>query len=161
MASIYIRVTQFFAAIAVCLLAGLIGSVFTTPAIPTWYAALVKPALNPPAWVFGPVWTVLYILMGIALYLVWSKGWEQKNVQVATAIFAVQLALNVLWSYFFFGLQAPFFALIEIVLLWIAILMTIGAFHRVSVPAAVLLVPYFLWVSFAAYLNYGIYALNP
>lgn len=161
MTSVYVRVTQFFTAIAVCLLAGFIGSIFTTSAIPTWYAGLVKPALNPPAWVFGPVWTVLYILMGIALYLVWSRGWEHKNVQVATAIFAVQLVLNVLWSYLFFGMQAPYFALIEIVLLWIAIVMTVAAFYRVSVSAALLLVPYLLWVSFAAYLNYGIYALNP
>ncbi|HOI13928.1 MAG TPA: tryptophan-rich sensory protein [Methanoculleus sp.] len=161
MASVYVRVTQFAIAIAVCLLAGFIGSLFTTPAIPTWYAGLIKPALNPPAWVFGPVWTTLYILMGIALYLVWSKGWERKNVQVATAIFAVQLALNVLWSYLFFGMQAPFFAFIEIILLWIAIFMTIAAFYRVSVPAAVLLVPYIIWVTFAAYLNYGIYVLNP
>lgn len=157
----YVRVAQFFTAIAVCLLAAFIGSIFTMPAIPTWYAGLVKPALSPPAWVFGPVWTVLYILMGIALYLVWSRGWEHKNVQVATAIFAVQLVLNVLWSYLFFGMQAPYFALIEIVLLWIAIVMTAAAFYRVSVPAAVLLVPYILWVSFAAYLNYGIYILNP
>nr|WP_284738471.1 TspO/MBR family protein [Methanoculleus sp. CWC-02] len=143
------------------MLAALIGSIFTTPAIPTWYAALAKPELNPPAWVFGPVWTVLYILMGIALYLVWSRGWGQKNVRVAMAIFGIQLVLNVLWSYLFFGLQAPYFAFLEIVLLWIAILMTIAAFYRVSVSAAVLLVPYLLWVSFAAYLNYGIYVLNP
>ncbi|WP_214021080.1 tryptophan-rich sensory protein [Methanoculleus sp.] len=161
MTSVYVRVTQFFAAIAVCLFAGFIGSIFTTPAIPTWYAGLVKPALTPPAWVFSPVWTVLYILMGIALYLVWSKGWGQKNVHVATAIFAVQLVLNAFWSYLFFGMQAPYFALIVIMLLWIAIIMTIAAFYRVSVPAAVLLVPYLLWVSFAAYLNYGIYILNP
>lgn len=161
MASVFVRVIQFFVAIAVCLLAGLIGSIFTTPAIPTWYAALAKPALTPPAWAFGPVWTVLFILMGIALYIVWSKGWGQKKVQVAMVIFAVQLVLNVLWSYLFFGLQAPFFALLEIGLLWVAILMTIGAFYRVSIPAAALLVPYLLWVSLAAYLNYGIYALNP
>jgi len=160
-ASAFIRVTQFFAAIAVCLLAGLVGSIFTAPAVPTWYTALAKPALTPPAWLFGPVWTVLFILMGIALYLVWSKGWDQKNVQVAMTIFAVQLVLNILWSYLFFGLQAPFFALIEIILLWVAILMTIGAFYRVSIPAAALLVPYLLWVTFAAYLTYGIYALNP
>lgn len=157
----YVRVIQFVAAVGVCLLAGAVGSLFTTPAIPTWYATLVKPALNPPSWVFGPVWTVLYILMGIALYLVWIKGWERKDVKVAMAIFGVQLILNVLWSYLFFGLQSPFLALIEIVLLWIAILMTILAFYRVSVPAAVLLVPYILWVTFASYLNYGIYVLNP
>ncbi|WP_292517064.1 TspO/MBR family protein [Methanoculleus sp.] len=161
MASAYVQAARFLVAVGVCLLAALIGSLFTTPAVPTWYAALAKPDLNPPAWVFGPVWTVLYILMGIALYLVWSKGWGRKGVQVAMAIFAVQLVLNVLWSYLFFGLQAPFFALIEIVLLWVAILMTVVTFYRVSVPAAVLLVPYLLWVTFAAYLNYGIYVLNP
>ena len=161
MSSLYVRVTRLIAAVAICLFAGYIGSIFTMPAIPTWYAALAKPALNPPAWVFGPVWTVLYVLMGVALYLVWSKGWGHKSVQVATGIFAVQLFLNILWSYLFFGLQAPILALIEIALLWVAILMTVGAFYRVSVPAAALLVPYLLWVSFAAYLNYGIYALNP
>jgi benzodiazapine receptor len=160
-ASVFVRVTQFFAAIVICLLAGLIGSIFTAPAVPTWYATLTKPALTPPAWLFGPVWTVLFILMGIALYLVWRKGWEQKDVQVATAIFAVQLALNVLWSYFFFGLQVPFLALIEIVLLWVAVCITIGAFYRVSIPATALLLPYLLWVTFAAYLTYGIYTLNP
>ncbi|MFA7198446.1 MAG: TspO/MBR family protein [Methanoculleus sp.] len=161
MASVYARVVQFLASVGVCLLAGLIGSVFTIPAIPGWYAALVKPALIPPSWVFGPVWTALYILMGIALYLVWIRGWDQKHVKVAMAIFGVQLILNILWSFLFFGLQSPFFALIEVVLLWIAILMTIGAFYRVSVPAAVLLVPYLLWVTFAAYLTYGVYILNP
>lgn len=146
----YVRIVQFIVAIGVSLAAGWIGSIFTMSAISTWYAGLVKPELNPPSWVFGPVWTVLYILMGIALYLVWSKGWGHKNVQVATAIFGVQLVLNVLWSYLFFGIQAPFLAFVEIVILWIAILMTIAAFYRVSVPAAILLVPYFLWVSFAA-----------
>lgn len=157
----YVRIIQFIVAIGVSLAAGWIGAIFTAPAIPTWYAGLTMPAFSPPSWVFGPVWTVLYILMGIALYLVWSKGLRHKNVQVATAIFGVQLVLNVLWSFVFFGMQAPFFALIGILFLWTAILMTIVFFDRVSVPAAVLLVPYFLWVSFAAYLNYGIYALNP
>ncbi|WP_332448767.1 TspO/MBR family protein [Methanoculleus sp.] len=161
MASVYVRAVQFLLSIGVCLLAGLIGSIYSIPAIPGWYAGLIKTGLNPPPWVFGPVWTVLYILMGIALYLVWSKGWEQKDVKVAMAIFGVQLILNVLWSFLFFGLQSPFLALIEIVLLWIAILMTILAFYRVSVPAAVLLVPYLLWVTFATYLTYGVYVLNP
>ncbi len=157
----YVRIIQFIVAVGVSLAAGWIGSIFTMPAIPTWYAGLTMPEFSPPAWVFGPVWTVLYILMGIALYLVWSKGWGHKNVQVATAIFGVQLVLNVLWSFVFFGMQAPFFAFIVILFLWVAILMTIVAFDRVSVPAAILLVPYFLWVSFAAYLNYGISVLNP
>jgi len=131
------------------------------PAIPTWYASLIKPELTPPAWVFAPVWTVLYIFMGIALYLVWSKGWKQRGVPVAAGIFGIQLFLNVLWSYAFFGLQAPFLALTVILLLWIAILLAIVAFYRVSIPAAALLVPYLIWVAFAAYLNHGIYILNP
>lgn len=157
----YVRIIQFIMAIGISLAAGQIGSFFTMPAISTWYAGLTMPEFSPPSWVFGPVWTVLYILMGIALYLVWSKGWKHKNVRVATAVFGVQLALNVLWSFVFFGMQAPFFAFIVILLLWLAILMTIVAFDRVSIPAAVLLIPYLFWVSFAAYLNYGIYLLNP
>jgi benzodiazapine receptor len=160
-ASIFVRIVKFFISIGIPLIAGLIGSAFTTPAIPTWYATLVKPPLTPPSWVFGPAWTVLYILSGIALYLVWSKGWEHKNVQVAIAIFGVQLALNVLWSYLFFGLQSPFLALAEIILLWIAVLMTIWTFYRVSTPAAILLIPYIIWVTFAGYLTYGINVLNP
>lgn len=157
----FVKIIKFIVAIAVSLAAGLIGTIFTTPAIPTWYAALEKPALTPPSFLFGPVWTVLFILMGIALYLVWLRGWERKDVKLAISIFGIQLVLNVLWSYFFFGLQMPFFALIEIIVLWIAIALSIWSFARVSVPAALLLLPYILWVSFAAYLNYGIYVLNP
>lgn len=158
----YVRTIQFIVAIGVSLAAGWIGSFFTIPAIPSWYASLVKPGLTPPSWVFAPTWTVLYILMGIALYLVWSKkpGYT-RYAPVAMAIFGMQLILSVAWSFVFFGLQAPFFGLIVILLLWIAILMTIFAFDRISAPAAVLLVPYFLLVSFAAFLNYGIYLLNP
>ncbi len=155
-----IRITQFVTAIAVCLLAGLIGSIFTAPAVPTWYAALVKPDLTPPAWVLGLAWAALFVLMGIALYLVWSKGRDQRGMQVAVAIFAVQLILNVLWSYLFFGLQAPFLALAGSILLWVAIVMTIGAFYRVSIPAAALLVPYLLWATLAVYLTHGISMLN-
>lgn len=160
-APVYIRAVQAIVAIGICLAAAKIGSAFAMPAIPTWYASLVKPGLTPPAWVFAPVWTVLYVLMGIALYLVWSKGWKQRGVPVAVGIFGVQLFLNVLWSYAFFGLQAPFLALTVILLLWIAILLAIVAFYRVSIPAAALLVPYLIWVAFAAYLNHGIYILNP
>ncbi|NLB00544.1 MAG: tryptophan-rich sensory protein [Methanomicrobiales archaeon] len=161
MASTGIRIIQFIAAIGVSLAAGWIGSIFTIPALSVWYAGLMKPALTPPSWVFAPVWTVLYILMGVALYLVWSKGWGNRHVQVATALFGMQLILNILWSFVFFGMHAPFFGFIVILLLWIAIFMTIVSFNRISVPAAVLLVPYFLWVSFAAFLNHGIYVLNP
>ncbi len=140
--------------------AGVIGSVFTIPAIPSWYAGLVKPALNPPSWIFGPVWTALYAAMGIAAFLVWKNGWERKEVRMTLAVFGVQLFLNAIWSIIFFGLQNPGWALVDIVLLWFAIVWTIAVFYKISRPAAWLLVPYLLWTSFAVYLNYSIWALN-
>lgn len=141
-------------------LAGIIGSVFTAPSIPGWYSGLVKPTLNPPAWVFGPVWTTLFALMGIAAFLVWKKGLERKDVRTALTIFIGQLVLNTLWSIIFFGLQSPSGAFIDLVILWLAILTTIIVFARISRPAAWLLLPYILWVSFAGYLNYSIWQLN-
>lgn len=141
-------------------LAGIIGSVFTAPSIADWYGELVKPAINPPSWVFGPVWTTLFALMGIAAFLVWKKGLERRDVKIALGIFIGQLMLNTLWSIVFFGLQNPGGALIEIGLLWSAILATIIAFARISKPAAWLLLPYILWVSFAMYLNYALWTLN-
>ena len=136
---------------------GLIGSFFTASAIPTWYATLVRPELAPPNWIFAPVWTTLFLLMGIALFLVWRKG---EGVRLALLLFAAQLVLNVLWSVLFFGLQSPALALVEVGVLWLAILATIGAFWRISRTAALLLVPYLLWVTFAAYLNYQYWLLN-
>lgn len=147
-------------AIAVSELAGLIGSFFTTPAISTWYAGIIKPALNPPAWIFGPVWTALFTLMGIAAFLIWKKGLDRRDVKIALGIFIGQLILNTLWSIIFFGLRSPGGALIEIIFLWFAILFTIIEFVKISKPTAWLLLPYILWVSFAAYLNYMIWALN-
>jgi len=152
-------------AIVVSELAGIIGSIFTTPSIAGWYAGIVKPALNPPAWVFGPVWTTLFALMGISAFLIWSsyaKATEdkKKGIRLALILFGIQLVLNTLWSIIFFGLHSPGGALIEIVFLWLAILATIIAFYKISKPAAWLLVPYILWVSFAMYLNYAIWALN-
>ncbi len=147
-------------AIVVSELAGIIGSVFTTPSIADWYAGIVKPALNPPAWVSGPVWTTLFALMGIAAFLVWKKGLDRRDVKIALGIFLGQLVLNTLWSIIFFGLHSPGGALVEIVFLWLAILATIIAFAKISKPAAWLLVPYILWVSFAGYLNYSIWTLN-
>ncbi len=147
-------------AIAVSELAGVIGSIFTISAIPTWYAGLVKPALNPPSWVFGPAWTTLYALMGIAAFLIWRMGWERKEVKAALGVFGIQLFLNAIWSIIFFGLHSPGWALVVIVLLWLAIVWTIAVFYKISKPAAYLLVPYILWVSFASYLNYSILILN-
>ncbi len=157
------RVNNFFKlviAIVVSELAGIIGSVFTISAIPTWYDGLVKPALNPPSWVFGPVWTALYALMGIAAFLIWRMGWERKEVKTALGVFGLQLSLNAIWSIIFFGLHSPGWALVNIILLWLAILGTIIVFYKISRPAAYLLVPYILWVSFASYLNYSIWVLN-
>lgn len=147
-------------AVTISQLAGLIGSVFTISAIPLWYATLVKPALTPPAWVFGPVWTTLYALMGIAAFLIWKEGLNRREVKIALGIFIGQLALNTLWSIIFFGLHNPGAAMIEISFLWLAILATIAAFYKISRPAAYLLLPYILWVSFAAYLNLMIWVLN-
>lgn len=147
-------------AIVVSELAGIVGSVFTAPSIAGWYADIIKPVLNPPAWVFGPVWTTLFALMGIAAFLIWKKGLERRDARTALGIFVGQLVLNTLWSIIFFGLHSPGGALIEIAFLWLSILITIVVFARISKPAAWLLVPYILWVSFAAYLNLSIWILN-
>ena len=154
------QIGRFIAAIIVCQLAGFIGSLFTTPAIPTWYATLHKPWFTPPNWVFAPVWTALFILMGLALYLVWSRGMEQRSVRVAVFIFAGQLVLNVLWSALFFGLHCPLCAFAGIIALWAAILLTIIYFWHVSAAAGILLLPYLFWVSFASILNFYMYHLN-
>jgi tryptophan-rich sensory protein len=148
------------ASLVLCLLAGFIGSIFTTPKIGGWYAGLNKPSWQPPAWLFGPVWTLLYVLMGIALYLVWRTGLAAKGVKVALAVFLAQLVLNALWSFAFFGAESPLAGLVVIVALWAMIAATIAAFAPVSRAAAALLVPYILWVSFATILNAAIYLLN-
>lgn len=145
------------AALLLPLLAGFIGSAFTTSAIPVWYAGLNKPFFSPPNWLFAPVWTLLYLMMGVAFYLVWSH--KQPHPQ-AVGLFYLQLALNTLWSIIFFGLQLPCLAFIEIVLLWFAIFATIRAFYPVSRLAAYLLIPYLAWVSFASLLNLSISLLN-
>lgn len=146
--------------IVACQLAGLIGSVFTASAIPTWYAALQKPAFTPPNWLFGPAWFTLYVLMGIAAFLIWRQGLASKEVKLALVIFTIQLILNALWSVAFFGFRSPLAGIVVITLLWVAILFTLIKFFRLSVPAGVLLLPYILWVSFAAVLNIAIWQLN-
>ena len=146
--------------IVVCELAGLIGSLFTRPSIPGWYAGLAKPAFNPPAWVFAPVWTILYAMMGLAAWLVYEKGSKRPEVKKALTVFAVQLLLNTLWSIVFFSAHQLFGAVVVIVLLWATILWTILLFRRITKAAAWLLVPYILWVSFATVLTVTIYSLN-
>lgn len=141
-------------------LAGAIGSLFTFAAIPTWYATLAKPALNPPNWVFAPVWNILFILMGVAAFLVWKRGLDKKAVRLALILFIVQLVLNSFWSIIFFGLHNPGAAFLEIIILWLAIMATIISFYKVVPKAAYLLIPYILWVTFAGYLNFSLWRLS-
>jgi len=152
------KIIRLIVSVFICQFAGIIGSVFTSPSIPTWYASLSKPAFNPPSWLFAPAWITLYFLMGLSLYLVWEKG-LQKN-KLAVSVFGLQLALNSIWSILFFGLQNPFLAFLEIIILWLAILASIILFYRIEKKAAYLLVPYIAWVSFATLLNYSIWMLN-
>ena len=146
--------------IGVCFLVAGIGSFFTTSAIDTWYTTLQKPFFNPPNWVFGPVWTLLYLLMGISLYLVWITKIGREKKQQAITFFFIQLALNVLWSILFFGLKSPSAAFVGIVLLWLAIFLTIKNFLKISRVAGWLLIPYIAWASFASVLNLSIIILN-
>jgi tryptophan-rich sensory protein len=138
--------------VLLCFAAAALGSAVTLPEIDGWYAALPKPSWNPPNWIFGPVWSTLYLLMGIAAWLVWRQS-GLKGAAGALALFAVQLALNTLWSFLFFGGHRPDLAAVDIVLLGLAIVATMVAFSRHSRLAAVLLVPYLAWVTFAAVLN--------
>ncbi len=193
----YDNLLKFFTSIIICELAGVIGSFFTISQINGWYKNLNKPSFNPPNWIFGPVWTTIFVLMGISLYLVWSKKWHPKNKisrekakttnltskskisavrAISTArqkfssgpwqklnivlIFTVQLVLNILWSIIFFGIHSTGLAFFELLMLWFAIIFTMANFYRVSKIAALLLLPYILWVSFAAILNLAIFLIN-
>ncbi|MCX6163393.1 MAG: tryptophan-rich sensory protein [Ignavibacteriae bacterium] len=142
-----------------CQVAGIIGSLFTVSSIPIWYATLNKPAFNPPNWIFAPVWISLYILMGISFYLIWIKS-DVQNFGFLLSVFLLQLVLNAFWTIIFFGLKSPLFAFIEIVVLWLVILFCIILFYRVSKISSYLLIPYLLWVSFAAVLNFSLWKLN-
>jgi benzodiazapine receptor len=155
-----INTVKLIISVVFCLGAGFVGSFFTTPAIEEWYVNIAKPSFTPPNQLFAPVWTALYILMAISVFIIWRKGWGEKYVRSCLLLFVIQLLLNVLWSVLFFGLKMPLNAFIEIILLWVVILLTIMRFKKLSITAAALLVPYILWVSFAAILNYSIWALN-
>ncbi len=142
--------------------AGAIGGLATARSVTTWYVMLDKPPLNPPSWVFGPVWAILYTLMGISLYRVWmyARRSPPSGARASFTPFMVQLALNAAWSLLFFGLRQPMLAFIGLVALLLAIIATIRAFVRVDGIAAGLLVPYAVWVTFAGYLNAGVWWLN-
>jgi len=177
------KILKFIISIIICQLAGVVGSFFTVPAIGDWYAKLNKPSFTPPGSFIGLVWVILFFLMGISLYLVWSKNW-QINISAegqerkawnrfseklwsgtwreenTIAIFILQLVLNILWSVIFFGLKSPGPAFFELIMLWFAILYTIANFYRVSKTAAYLLIPYIFWVSFAGFLNFRLWRMN-
>jgi tryptophan-rich sensory protein len=154
------RVLLFIACITLCQLVGVAGSFITAPNIPGWYAALVKPGFTPPDQVFGTVWTILYILMGISLFLVIKDGASTREKKTAVAVFMAQLVLNFLWTPVFFALHALWAGFLIIIVLWALICVTMLLFWRVSRPAAYLLFPYLLWVGYASALNLAIAILN-
>jgi translocator protein len=151
---------KLFISILIPLLVGAFSGFFTQSGVDGWYAVASKPWFNPPNWIFAPVWTTLYILMGIALFLVWRSDGDKAIKQMAIFLFIIQLTLNFFWSIIFFKLQQPGWAFAEIILMWVMILLTILWFGKISSTAAWLLVPYICWVSFAAVLNYSIWQLN-
>jgi len=155
-----IQIWPLIIAILICESAGIIGSIFTAQSVNSWYQQLNKPGFTPPNWLFGPVWTTLYLLMGISVYLVWEKRKFAKSTRTAMVLFFIQLMLNSLWSFTFFGMQAPLIGLINILLLLIFIALTMTWFYRISKPAFLLLIPYLLWVLYATALNYAIFQLN-
>jgi tryptophan-rich sensory protein len=151
---------RFLIAVAVPLSVGGLSGVATARGVQEWYPTLAKPPFNPPPWVFGPVWTLLYLMMGVAAFLVWQRGWNDEAVRAALALFLVQLALNGLWSVLFFGMRAPGWAFAEIIVLWLSIAATVILFWRIVAAAGMMLLPYAAWVGFAAVLNGSIWLLN-
>ena len=146
--------------ILIPVLVGAISGYFTSSGVNGWYALANKPWFNPPNWIFAPVWTTLYVLMGIAFFLVWKSEPTNLIKKTAIVLFAFQLLLNFFWSFIFFKLQQPGWAFAEIILMWVMILLTILWFGKISSTASWLLVPYICWVSFASVLNYSIWRLN-
>lgn len=155
-----VKFLKLVSSIVICFLAGGIGSVFTVSAIPTWYAYLNKPFFSPPNWIFGPVWTTLYILMGISLYLIWIKGFKTKKVRDAIVLFIIQLILNAIWSPVFFGYKNLLLAFVIIVAMIFYVVKTILAFGKIDKKASYLLYPYLAWISFASILNFSVWFLN-
>jgi len=148
-------------ALIICLMVGYSASVVTRPSVETWYPTIIKPSFNPPNWVFMPVWTILYIFMAVAAGLVWDKIKEQnEEVKKALGFFLIQLTLNAIWSYIFFGLKNPMLAFVEIALLWLMIYETYFKFDKINKIAGYLLIPYMAWVAFAGILNASIWWLN-
>jgi len=154
------NVIRFIITLVLCQGAGIVGSIFAISGIEEWYVFLEKPFFSPPNWVFGPVWIILYALMAVSLFIVWQKGLENKKVKAAFYFFWVHLVFNTVWSILFFGLKNPLFALLDIIILWIMIVVLIFRFFKINKTAGCLLIPYWLWVSFATILNFFIWKLN-
>lgn len=152
-------IVKLIISIAIPVVTGLIASWFTSRSVDTWFTTLNRPSIAPPNWVFGPVWTLLYVLMGISLYIIWRRT-ESIQKEKALFIFGLQLACNFLWSFFFFYMRKPSFALVDIIVLWVLIVVMIVRFYRLSPTAGLLNIPYLLWVSFAMALNYQYWKLN-
>lgn len=155
------KILRIVTVVFTCLVIGYLSGMVTRDSIASWYPTLIKPVFNPPNWIFGPVWTLLYIMMGVAGGMVWNRiDTDEENVKKAFKFFIYQLAFNALWSYLFFGLQNPFLAFIEIILLWLLIFETYNQFKKIERVAGLLLLPYIAWVSFATILNGSIWWLN-
>ncbi len=154
------KVLPLIAWILGCELVGILGSLITMDAIPTWYAHLEKPGFTPPKWIFGPVWTTLYLLMGVAAYLIWRQPASPQR-RRALILFLIQLGLNGIWTPVFFGLKQPGPGFVVIALLVVAIFLTLIQFYRLNRVAGLLLVPYLIWVSYATALNFSLWQLNP
>ncbi len=153
------QIIKLLVSIIGCQLAGVIGGLFTAASVKTWYSTIIKPSFNPPNWIFGPVWISLYLMMGLAFFLVWTTKLTSHKTP-AMILFVVQLLLNILWSYSFFYLRNPLAGLVVIIILLVFILLTVWQFFLCRPLAGYLMVPYILWVSFATFLNYSIWKLN-
>jgi len=160
----YISALIYF--LLITFLAALVGNFFTAPSIPTWYASLNKPSFSPPNWLFGPAWTILYILMAVSAFWIWSSyakardEKEKRKIKTAIVIYGVHLVLNALWSFIFFGLQNPAWAFFEILILWVLIMIVAWKFYQIRRIAGIFFIPYILWVTFASVLNFAIWQLN-
>ena len=155
------QILKFLVALVVCFGASGLGALFMAgDSVNTWYAQLQKPSFTPPDWVFGPAWTILYLLMAISVFLVWNKGLDYPKVKQSLGLFLIQLALNAFWTPLFFGFHLILPAFIDIIVLWFAILFTMLAFKRISLRAAILLIPYLIWVGYATILNGSMWYLN-
>ena len=154
------KILKIVLVVVLCVTVGYLSGLVTRESILTWYVTLNKPSFNPPNWVFAPVWTLLYIMMGVAAGMIWTSNSDEQTTKKALGFFAIQLGLNALWSYLFFGLHNPLLALIEIILLWLMIFETYNLFKKIHKTAGFLMLPYVVWVSFATILNASIWWLN-